>query len=240
MTNQQPLTLQQSIPERPSLLDFEKGQIININKPEGWSSFDVVRKIRYHIHVKKIGHAGTLDPFASGVLLICTGKATKRVQELMNYDKEYWAHIELGKTTDTYDITGKVQKQNSPPHVIIDEIKEICYRFKGEIYQIPPMFSAIKINGKRLYKLARKGLTVKRNPRKVKIFEIEVLDFENPYITLKVICSKGTYIRALANDIGEMVGCGAYLKSLIRTRIGPYDIESASSISDFTQQFKFQ
>ncbi|MFQ5769088.1 MAG: tRNA pseudouridine(55) synthase TruB [bacterium] len=235
MINQQARIPHSSIPETKASFDFENGEILNINKPEGWSSFDVVKKIRYHIKVKKVGHAGTLDPFASGVLLICTGRATKKVQELMNFEKEYQAQIELGTTTDTYDRTGKILKQNPTRHLTAADLEKVCDGFRGEIYQIPPMYSAIKIKGKRLYDLARRGEIIEREPRKITIYKIDLLDFQNPFVTLKIVCSKGTYIRALAHDIGENLGCGAYLKSLIRTRIGPYKIESAYLLSNFIQ-----
>lgn len=213
-------------------IDYEKGEILNINKPEGWSSFDVVKKIRNHLKVKKVGHAGTLDPFATGVLLICTGKATKKVSQLMGQKKEYVTEIELGKTTDTYDCTGVVVKETTDVNINREKVEQICQRFVGESYQIPPMYSAIKVGGKRLYQLARQGKTIARTPRKICIYEMEVLDFENPIIKLRVVCSKGTYLRSLAFDIGELTGYGAHLKSLVRTRIGNFHIESSYSINE--------
>lgn len=221
-----------------SPLDFERGQILNIDKPRDWTSFDVVKKIRGYIKPAKVGHAGTLDPFATGVLLVCTGKGTKKVQELMNLDKEYLATVEFGKTTDTFDVTGIVLKERDCSNVTRDKIQKVCLRFQGEIEQIPPMYSALKVDGERLYKKARRGETVKREPRKVHIYKIEVTDFRNPFLELKVVCSKGTYIRALANDMGELLGCGAFLKELTRTRIGPYKIEDAYSIQKFIQTVK--
>lgn len=222
-----------TISKKISQFDFTRGEILNINKPEGWSSFDVVKKIRKIINVKKVGHAGTLDPFAVGVLLICTGRATKKVSELMSLDKEYLATLELGKVTDTHDRTGVILKENIPRKIELMTLKQICNSFEGEIYQTPPMYSAVKINGKRLYKLARHGAVVERAPRKVYIYKIEILNFENQIITLKIICSKGTYIRVLAHEIGEKLECGACLKALTRTRIGPYKIENAYTISNF-------
>lgn len=222
-----------------STLDFERGEILNIYKPEGWTSFDVVKEIRNILRVKKVGHAGTLDPFAVGVLLICTGRATKKVSELVNFEKEYVATLELGKVTDTLDRTGAILEENAPSHIEINELETICNSFIGEIYQTPPMYSAVKINGQRLYKLARQGEVVDREPRRVKIHEINILKFENPFITLKVICTKGTYIRTLAYDIGEKSTYGACLNNLTRTRIGPYKIENAYSIPDFARLIEF-
>lgn len=222
----------------PPCLEFEAGKIINVIKPEGWSSFDVVKKIRAHIGTKKVGHAGSLDPFASGVLLICTGKATKRVEELMRLEKEYVACIELGRTTDTYDRTGKIVRCTDPNEVKHSEVLEACAGFQGRLWQTPPMYSAIKMNGKRLYELARQGKTIERPPREVTIHEIEVLDFSLPFIQVKVVCSKGTYIRSLAFDLGEKLGCGAHLKELTRTRIGSYKIDNAYSIADFIEKHR--
>lgn len=217
--------------------DFSNGAIININKPEGWTSFDVVKKIRNIIKVRKVGHAGTLDPFAEGVLLICTGGATKRVPELTGLEKEYVGDIELGKTTDTYDRTGTVVTEKRLPDLELAQIRRACNSFVGEIDQTPPMYSAIKMDGQRLYKLARKGITVERKPRRVRVSAIDLLDFKTPILSFKVTCSKGTYIRSLAHDLGEKLGCGAYLKKLVRTRVGPYKLEDANSISEFEQKY---
>lgn len=215
--------------------NFANGEILNINKPEGWSSFDVVKKIRAHIKVKKVGHAGTLDPFASGVLLICTGRATKRMPELIKLDKEYVAQIELGKTTDTYDKTGVLLKKIDTSNITVDKIQNALANFRGEIYQTPPMYSAVKVGGRRLYQLARRGEMIERQPRKVNIYVLELLNFSHPFLTIQVCCSKGTYIRALAHDLGEALRCGAHLYALTRIRVGPYKIEDARTIHDFIQ-----
>ncbi len=212
--------------------NFADGAILNINKPAGWTSFDVVKKIRAAIRVKKVGHAGALDPFATGVLLICTGGATKRVQSLMNFEKEYLAEIELGKTTDTYDRTGVILTETDASAIDFAKVQQAAKAFEGEIYQTPPMYSAIKMQGQRLYKLARRGEVVERRPRKITIQTLELIRFENPHITLKVVCSKGTYIRALAHDLGERLGCGAFLQALVRTRIGPYRLADAMTIDE--------
>jgi len=216
--------------------NFTTGEILNINKPEGWSSFDVVKKIRSRIKVKKVGHAGTLDPFATGVLLICTGRATKQVSELIKLDKEYWAQIELGKTTDTYDKTGVVLKESNVSGIDANAIQNALENFRGEINQTPPMYSAIKVGGRRLYQMARRGEVIERPPRKVNIYALELLSFDHPFLAISVCCSKGTYIRSLAYDLGEALGCGAYLYALKRTRVGPYKIDEALTIHDFIQQ----
>ncbi len=215
--------------DRPN--DFSAGAILNINKPEGKSSFYVVKKVRY-LTKTKVGHSGTLDPFATGVLLICTGKATKKSSELMNLPKWYVGEIELGKTTDTEDVTGEIIAENSVPELSTDEINEILQKFVGEIEQIPPMFSAKKVGGKRLYRLARKGIEVERKPHRVHIYNIKLLEFSSPVLKIEVNCSKGTYIRSLARDIGEVIGCGAHLKSLVRTRIGPYSLDDSLNLEE--------
>lgn len=218
--------------------DFTEGEILNINKPEGWTSFDVVKKVRNQIKPAKVGHAGTLDPFATGVLLVCTGKATKRVQELMELQKEYVATVELGKTTDTFDVTGTVLSEADPAGITMDDVRRVQARFEGQIEQVPPMYSAVKVNGERLYNLARRGEEVPRKARKVYIYKLDLLDFAVPYLQFKIVCSKGTYIRALADEMGKELGTGAYLKTLCRTRIGPYRLEDAYSLSDFIEQLQ--
>jgi len=195
------------------------------------TSFSVVAKVRVWAHCKKVGHAGTLDPLATGVLLVCTGKATKRVPELMELKKEYEGVIELGKTTETDDAEGKILQQRSVPSFSIEDVLLVLKKFVGEIEQIPPMYSALKKDGVRLYKLARKGKIVHREPRKIKIHEIKLLEWNKPFLKIRVKCSRGTYIRALARDIGEDLGVGGYLKELRRTRIGTYSIKDSYSLS---------
>ncbi|MCG8607596.1 tRNA pseudouridine(55) synthase TruB [bacterium] len=224
-------TLQSMMRNEFAEVDFESGQVLNVNKPAGWTSFDAVKCIRGITKVRKVGHAGTLDPFATGILLVCTGKATKKVSELMGLTKEYEAEIELGKTTDTYDGTGIFLSENEPKTVNETQVKSVCRAFQGEQLQTPPMFSAVKVKGQRLYKLARQGLTAERKPRKIWVYEIELLSYRNPLFSIRVTCSKGTYLRALAHDIGESLGCGAYLRNLVRTRIGDYRIEDACKLT---------
>ncbi|RMD94751.1 MAG: tRNA pseudouridine(55) synthase TruB [Calditrichaeota bacterium] len=220
------------------LINFQRGLAINLNKPPGWTSFQVVKAVRRLVKTK-VGHAGTLDPFATGVLIVCTGNATKQINLFMDYEKEYLATLELGKITDTYDCTGVVLEEKKPPEVKLDQLQNVCEKFEGEINQVPPMYSAVKIRGTRLYKLARKGIIVEREPRKVRIKKIEIVSYDHPLVTLRVICSKGTYIRSLAHDIGKELGYGAHLKSLIRTRIGPYHIDNSLSIKEFEQAITY-
>ena len=213
--------------------DFEAGEVININKPKGWTSFDVVNKIRRHFKIKKVGHAGTLDPFATGVLLILTGKSTKKAKDFLALDKQYLAEIELGKVTDTLDIEGRVINQQPVKHFSEIEIAAVCEEFVGESEQIPPLFSAIKYRGKKLYQLARRGEMVQPQPRKITIYELRLVEVNLPKIVVEVTCSKGTYIRALARDIGEKLGVGGYLRSLIRTRVGTFHISESLNLTEF-------
>lgn len=238
MTSPNSPTLSKIVPPIQSSFDFERGEVLNINKPAGWTSFDVVKKVRCQLGIRKVGHAGTLDPFATGVLLICTGRATKRVEKLMNLDKEYIACIEFGKVTDTFDCTGTVLTKRDASHLTLEDVKSACEEFQGEIFQTPPMFSAVKVKGERLYNLARKGVVVPRKARKICVYDFEILNYENPFLRLKVVCSRGTYIRAIANDMGEMLGCGGFLKELTRTRIGNYCVEESLEISKLVRDVK--
>ena len=208
--------------------------VIPIWKPVSWTSFDVVKKIRNQIKPVKVGHAGTLDPFAEGVLMLCTGKKTKSVESFMDKEKEYIAKIVLGYETDTLDLTGKIisSDANIPKHNK-KKIADVLSKFKGNIMQEPPMYSALKLNGKPLYKLARQGIIVKRKKRKVKIYDIELLDSTRKELSIKVRCGRGTYIRSLAIDIAKELGTVGYLQSLTRTRIGEYDKDSCIKIKDF-------
>ena len=215
--------------EQVQSFDFAAGVVLNVDKPSGWTSFAVVDRIKKWTGCKKVGHAGTLDPSATGVLLVCTGSATKRVSELMDLEKEYEGVIELGKSTDTDDGEGRVLEERDVPRFSEDEIRRALKAFGGSILQIPPMYSAIKQNGQRLYKLARKGKVVPREPRRVHIAEIVLLEWKHPCVHVRVRCSKGTYIRSVARDLGAELGTGGYLYALRRTRVGPY--RDADSIS---------
>jgi tRNA pseudouridine55 synthase len=216
--------------------ELKAGKIAAIDKPAGWTSFDVVNKLRGMTGVKKVGHAGTLDPFATGVLLICFANATKQVDALMGLEKEYQGTFELGVETDSHDVTGKVIAQHPVPELSREQIEQAVRRYVGEIMQTPPMFSALKRGGRRLYELARQGEQVELEPRKVTIYSFEVLDVALPEIGFQLTCSRGTYVRALARDLGKDLGCGAFLKTLRRTRVGQYAAGSALSIEQFAKQ----
>lgn len=209
-----------------------EGLILNVDKPKGITSFDVVRQIRRRLGVKKVGHGGTLDPMAEGVLLILVGRATKRASELIGLDKEYRAGILLGTTTDTYDITGKIVERGDYSSISCMEVERALNKFTGEIQQVPPMYSAVKIGGRKLYQLARRGETIERSPRKIKIHLINFLSWNSPVVTLDIHCSKGTYIRSLAYDLGRELGCGACLESLQRTAVGDYTIEDSLKLDE--------
>ncbi len=213
-----------------------QGMICNLDKPEGWTSFDVVNKLRGASRIKKVGHAGTLDPFATGVLLICFANATKQVESLMMLEKEYESALVLGVDTDSHDVTGKITDQHEAPMLSRAEIESALQRYVGEIMQTPPMFSAIKKEGRRLYDMARAGESVEIGPRAVTIHALELLSMNLPELTLRVTCSRGTYIRALARDLGKDFGCGAYLKTLRRTRIGEYRSAQSLTVAQFLER----
>ncbi|WP_409966538.1 tRNA pseudouridine synthase B [Mycovorax composti] len=219
-------------------INFEEGAVLLIDKPLDWTSFDVIRKIRNLIKIKKVGHAGTLDPLATGLLIVCTGKYTKKINEYMAQEKEYTGTFTLGATTPTYDLES--QPENFKPYDYLSEadIQNAVQAFLGEIDQVPPIHSAIKKDGKRVYELARKGMDVKLEPRKIIIKEFEVDASQLPEVGFRVVCSTGTYIRSLAHDFGLALGCGAYLSSLRRTRIGTFRVENAVSIDTFEEIIK--
>jgi len=212
--------------------------IININKPMDWTSFDVVRKVKYTTRIKKVGHAGTLDPFATGVLIVLTGKNTKRQSEFMDMPKSYEAEIKLGHQMDTGDRTGTIVASQPVPELKETEILAALAKFKGDILQVPPMYSAKKVAGKTLYKLARKGITVERKPAPISIYEIELVSFNDDILKLKVDCGRGTYIRVLAEDIARELGTLAYVEELKRTAIGDYRIGDALSVPEFIDNWK--
>lgn len=209
-----------------------------INKPPEWTSFDVVQKLRNIIRVKKIGHAGTLDPLATGLLIICTGKFTKKINEYMAQEKEYTGTFTLGATTPTYDLESEPENFKPFDDITEEEIKAATLKFTGEIQQIPPAHSAIKVGGKRVYELARQGKEVILEPRKVTIREFEIVKIGLPIIHFRVVCTTGTYIRSLAKDFGEALDCGAYLSSLCRTRIGEFLVTNAQTIEGIQEKMK--
>ena len=207
---------------------FEQGQVLLIDKPLDWTSFDVVRKLRRQVRTKKVGHAGTLDPLATGLLILCTGKFTKRINEYMAQEKEYTGTITLGALTPTYDLESEPEQYKDYSFVTPQLVEDtIAASFTGAILQVPPIHSAIKVDGKRVYELARKGKEVKLEPRPVTIRNFEIVSFQLPVLGFRVVCSTGTYIRSLANDLGAALGCNGYLSSLRRTRIGEFRVEDA-------------
>ena len=211
--------------------------VLNIRKEKGYTSFDVVAKLRGILRMKKIGHTGTLDPEAEGVLPVVLGKATKLVDLLTEKQKTYEALLHLGLETDTQDMTGKVLREE-PVNVTEEEAIAVIRSFLGEQQQIPPMYSALKVDGKKLYELAREGKTVERKPRTVHFYEIEIKKIELPYIRFSVTCSKGTYIRTLCHDIGQKLGCGGCMEELIRTRSGNFDLEDSMTLAQVEEAVK--
>lgn len=209
--------------------------IVVVNKPTGMTSHDVVSRVRRIFKMRRVGHAGTLDPLATGVLVMLLGRSTKLFPKFEAFDKAYRATLILGKRTDSADIQGKLLEEKPYAHVTRDQIETVLKEFVGEIKQIPPMVSALKIKGKRLYQLARKGIEVKREPRKIRIDKLELLEFQSPRVTFYLECSKGTYVRKIAEDIGERLGCGACIDEIERTKVGPFVIESAVGLEQLTQ-----
>lgn len=208
--------------------------VIVIRKEQGFTSHDVVAKMRGICGQKKIGHTGTLDPAATGVLPVCLGSGTKLCDMLADRDKEYVAELLLGVTTDTQDMTGTVLAEQAVK-VTEDEVRKVCESFVGDYNQIPPMYSALKVGGKKLYELAREGKSVERQARPVRILELEILQIELPVVKMRVVCSKGTYIRTLCDDIGRALGCGGAMKSLERTRVGAFTLENAVTLGKLQQ-----
>ncbi len=223
--------------------DFQKGEILLFDKELDWTSFDLVRKLRNFlcrqtgIKKLKVGHAGTLDPKATGLMIVCTGKETKNIDQIQAKEKEYVAIIKLGATTPSFDSETAEDETFTTNHITGELLKSTLETFIGENYQVPPLFSAIKIEGKRAYEHARKGSDMVLKSRKVTFFELEILSFENNEIQLRIVCSKGTYIRALARDLGIALNSGAYLVGLIRTRIGDLKLEDAWNIQNFIEYF---
>ncbi len=215
---------------------YEEGQVILIDKPLNWTSFDVVRKIRNTIRIKKVGHAGTLDPLASGLLIVCTGKFTKKINEYMGMEKEYTGTFTLGATTPTYDLESEPEDIKNISTLTAEQLQQATLPFTGTIQQVPPIHSAIKQNGRPVYLMARQGIDVKLEPRTITIKSFEITAIEWPLVHFKVVCSTGTYIRSLAHDYGQQLGCGAYLSSLRRTRIGVFEAANAFSMENFVKE----
>lgn len=222
-------------------MDFVSGEVLKIDKPLGWTSFDVVKRLRGAVQRRlgvrkfKVGHAGTLDPLATGVLLVCTGRATRTIDTLQAGVKEYVATLRLGATTPSFDLEKEIDATYPTDHITRELIDSVLPRFTGSVLQVPPVFSAVKVDGKRAYSFARKGKDVQLKPKALEIPELEVLSFRDTELVLRVVCSKGTYIRALARDLGEALGGGAFLSSLRRTKNGGFDIEDAVSLEKVTE-----
>ena len=227
------------MPKEIRQFDFLKGEVLVFDKPLDWTSFDLVQKVRNIICRKlkikklKVGHAGTLDPKATGVMVLCTGKATGRIESLQAEEKEYIATLKLGATTPSFDLESAEDKYFETSHITENMIQDTIKKFIGTIEQVPPEFSAIKIDGKRAYEYARKGVAVEIKSKTLVIKEIELLTFSGSEAKLRIVCSKGTYIRALARDIGEALQSGAYLVGLRRTRVGNVHVDQALNITDF-------
>lgn len=211
--------------------------ILNVDKPQGKTSYSIVALLKRLSGERRVGHAGTLDPLATGVLPVCLGQGTRVVEFLAESTKTYRAQIELGVSTDTYDAEGRIIEQNDPSGVTRALLESALGSFRGSIWQVPPMYSAVKYRGKPLYKLARSGVEVERTGRQAEIHHLELLDWRMPVATVEVECGKGTYIRSLAHDLGQVLGCGATLKSLVRTKYGPFTIEDAVTIAELENAF---
>lgn len=219
--------------------DFLVGEVLLFDKNINWTSFDLVQKVRNALCRKmgikklKVGHAGTLDPLATGLMILCTGKATKRIEEFQNGMKEYVATLKIGATTPSFDMETDEDSVSDFSHVTEKNFENTCLMFIGETNQIPPVFSAVKVNGKRAFDYAREGKEVNLKPKKIIIETIEIIAFEPPFVKIRIVCSKGTYIRALARDIGKELKCGAYLSELRRTKIGEFDVKDSVDIDTF-------
>lgn len=221
----------------PQNLDYLAGQVLLIDKPVNWTSFNVVSRVRRLTKVKKVGHAGTLDPLATGLLIVCTGKKTKEISEYQAQRKKYTGIITLGKSSPSMDLATEITEKALPEDLSEERILSTRNKFLGNIEQIPPMFSALKHKGKALYKLARAGKEVERAPRQVEIFSFNITKVELPDIHFEIACSKGTYIRVIADDFGKELGCGGILSLLRRTEIGDYKVEDACDLEELTTKF---
>jgi tRNA pseudouridine55 synthase len=220
--------------------DFQQGEVLLIDKPREWTSFDVVNKLRYQIKIKKIGHAGTLDPLATGLLILCTGRMTKQIDTFQAQEKEYEGTLVLGKTTPSIDLETDFDSESATDHLTPAILEESKKAFTGSIQQIPPMYSAVKVDGQPVYKKARKGKEVVLQPRQVEVSVFEIDTHHLPEVHFRIVCSKGTYIRSLVRDFGEKLGVGAYLADLRRTRIGDFHVKDAYGINEFVNLLREQ
>jgi tRNA pseudouridine55 synthase len=218
------------------LVPYLEGKVLLLDKPLRWTSFKMIRRVRGLTFVQKVGHAGTLDPLATGLLIICTGKCTKQINDYMGMIKEYTGTLVLGATTATFDLESEPENFKPIDHITIDQIQNTTQQFIGEIMQLPPQHSAIKKDGVRLYETARQGIEVKVDPRKINIYTFEITKIDLPNIDFSVVCSTGTYIRSLVNDFGQALGVGAYMSALRRTKIGDFDIKDAITWEDLRDE----
>lgn len=218
--------------------ETEGGYIFLIDKSLNWTSFDVVNKMRYALKIKKVGHAGTLDPLATGLVIVCAGKATKQIESFMATEKEYTGTFRFGVTTPSYDLETETDQEYPTDHITVELIHQKATEFLGPQMQIPPIFSALKVDGKKLYELARKGKEAKIEPRPIEIKEFEITGVRMPEVDFRVVVSKGTYIRSLAFDFGKACGSGAVLSALRRTRVGDFDVKNAMTIPDWLEWWK--
>lgn len=214
------------------------GEVFLINKPLEWTSFDVVKKVRNALRIKKVGHAGTLDPLATGLLIVCAGKQTKQIETYMGQEKEYTGSFVIGATTESFDLEKPIIPVADASRITLEQVKAAAAQLTGDILQVPPMHSAIKVDGKRVYESARKGLEVKMEARPVQVRDFEITRFENNEVDFRISCSKGTYIRSLARDLGKILGVGAYLKALCRTRIGDFQLTEAHNLPELIEEIK--
>ncbi len=213
----------------------ELGSVLLINKDLDWTSFDVVAKVRNITRAKKVGHAGTLDPLATGLLILCLGKATKTIDQYQGLEKTYSGKFKIGATTKTDDSEADEENISDTEHITKESLLEAAGKLTGKLEQIPPMYSAKKVKGQKLYELARKNITVELKPSQIEVYKFEIIEFDNPYVSFRIVCSKGTYIRALARDLGQMIGTGAYLASLHRDAIGTFHSDKALTIKEFQE-----
>jgi tRNA pseudouridine55 synthase len=221
-----------------AVIDYNEGKVLLVDKPLNWTSFDVVKKLKFALKVKKIGHAGTLDPLATGLLILCTGKMTKSIEKYQAQEKEYTGEFTLGYTTPSYDLETEPEFHSDAKHIKLKDLQQTTPHFTGDIEQTPPIFSAVKTGGKRAYSLAREGKEVKLKSRVVTIREFEITGFEENKVSFRVSCSKGTYIRSLAYDFGEKLGVGAHLSALRRTKIGDFSVNDAEDLNEFVKNNK--
>ncbi|MCC5936884.1 MAG: tRNA pseudouridine(55) synthase TruB [Lunatimonas sp.] len=216
----------------------EEGTVYLIDKPYTWTSFDVVKKVRNALKIKKVGHAGTLDPLATGLLIVCAGKMTKQINRFQSQEKEYEGTFVLGQTTESFDLEQEVVDVADPRHLLNEQLHEASRQLTGDLMQVPPIHSAIKKDGKRAYIAARSGQTLVIDPRPITVSEFEITAVSLPEVHFRIVCSKGTYIRSLARDFGELLGVGAYLSRLVRTRIGDFRLKDAEQLPDLIEKLK--